>query len=93
MCGHSNGGMKAQPAKTTMNALDEHGRQIPDEPTGTIQHWRIPPFLCAHAWHEFSVQRDGFEHRMCATCGADLGLVGYCATYSTYSTNITAVQP
>lgn len=62
-----------------MNALDEYGRQIPDEPTGTIQHWRIPLSLCAHAWHVFSVQCDGFEHKMCATCGADLGLANYYA--------------
>ena len=55
-------------------------------PKGTIHHWRIKPFLCAHVWHVFSVQRDGFEHKMCATCGADLGLVGYCATYSTNTT-------
>jgi hypothetical protein len=64
-----------------MNALDEHGRQIPDEPTGTSpsRFERAHQPYCGHGWVYYAIIA-GCEHRVCALCGADLGLVNYAAT-------------
>ena len=64
-----------------MNALDEHGRQIPDEPTGTqsTNFERTHQPYCAHGW-TFRAVKDGYNHRFCALCGKDLGLADYVAT-------------
>ena len=66
-----------------MNALDEHGRQIPDQSSGTGPSWfdgTYQPY-CVHGWTYHAII-DGREHRVCALCNADLGLANYFETNS-----------
>lgn len=67
-----------------MNALDEHGRIIPDDLTGTAssRFERTHQPYCAHGWVVYQAMIDGIEHKFCALCGTELGLANYAATNS-----------